>query len=386
MAVKHYLFIIILLLGLTNCVSPNIPLEKNTSYLPFEASSSLKTPRLSSTQNSLVLSWVDTSASITQLRFSVYRDKQWSQAFTAAKGQNWFVNYADYAAVTAIDEQHFIASWLEQSSKTGTQYQFKIKQSFDAGKTWLATTSPLVVKDGEHGFISVLKKDNDAFFTWISQVGSDYQILSSALNADNQWSANHVVDDSSCSCCHTDMAAQGSRVLSVYRNRTKDEIRDIALNSYQNQQWSIAAVIHNDGWKINGCPVNGPSISANEDSTIIVWHTFAKNIPQVKLLTQHKGRQSRVILLDEQGIGYTDSAIVDDEMALISWLSISDDVLMKIQAINLLDGSLGNIKRFKIDQQTIGFPSIAVFDEQLFVVNESDKSGIQIQQFKLNEF
>lgn len=373
---------------LLSCVSNDIQTNKalNLKAYPFKPINKLKTPRLSSTENTLLLSWVETSSSIKQLKYSMYDNKQWSEAKTAAFGANWFINYADFAKVEAVDDQHFIASWLEQTSRVSTQYQFKIKQSFDAGKTWLATTSPLAINDGERGFISAVKVDDNVIFTWISQVGDAYQIHSSMLNANNQWSDTLVVDNASCSCCHTDMAAQGNRALTVYRDRTKNEIRDIAISSFQHKKWQAPKVIHHDGWEINGCPVNGPSISANDDSLAIIWYTFAKNIPQVKLLTQLNSSLNKVTVLDEKGIGYVDSAMVNYVTVILSWLALTDELSLNMQTVSLLNGSLGAKMSFKINQETLGFPSITVFDEQLFVANESDRTGIQIQNFELNKF
>jgi len=382
---KRIILMISTLFLLLGCVSTYVDSNKPLVTLQhfFSTQDALKTPRVSTTKNQLLLSWVRASSTTQQLMYAIYRDKQWSTPRAVVKGNNWFINYADYAKVEAIDEQHFIASWLEQSNTTSTHYQFKIKQSFDAGETWMETTSPLLEKDAEHGFISVVKKDGKALFTWISQVGKGYQIQSSQLDSDNQWSSVQIVDNASCSCCHTDMAKQENRVYSVYRNRTDEEIRDIAINIYQNQQWGKPNIIHDDGWKIKGCPVNGPSISANKNAYVIIWYTFSGGVRQAKLLV-HSNTQRHVISIDKEAIGFVDSAIVNDVTAIVSWLSIANnEIFMNVQLVNLLDGSLGIKKTFKIDQKTMGFPSIGVFDGQLFVVNESDSKGIQIQQFDL---
>src|SRR5687768_15374603 len=48
------------------------------------------------------LSWLERSEQITALRFSVFdlEQKKWSAAQTIASGPDWFVNTADFPAVT----------------------------------------------------------------------------------------------------------------------------------------------------------------------------------------------------------------------------------------------------------------------------------------------
>ena len=58
--------------------------------------------------------------------------------------------------------------------------------------------------------------------------------------------------------------------IAVYRNRTDDEIRDIYVSRYEMGAWTVGKPVHNDGWHVEACPVNGPVVSAHgKDVTVL---------------------------------------------------------------------------------------------------------------------
>jgi hypothetical protein len=62
-------------------------------------------------------------------------------------------------------------------------------------------------------------------------------------------------------------------VIVSFRNRTKDEIRDIYVERLVAGHWSAPTMVHDDGWKITACPINGPAISANGREVAVAWYT-----------------------------------------------------------------------------------------------------------------
>jgi hypothetical protein len=75
----------------------------------------------------------------------------------------------------------------------------------------------------------------------------------------------------------------------AYRDRSEDEIRDIATVAFDGKQWSKPRPVHADGWHMEGCPVNGPSIAANGDSVVVGWFTGANDEPRVQLARSEDG-------------------------------------------------------------------------------------------------
>ena len=77
--------------------------------------------------------------------------------------------------------------------------------------------------------------------------------------------------------------------MAVYRDRTADEIRDISAVRQADGEWTEPATIHNDGWEIAGCPVNGPAIDTMGDRISVIWFTAAENEPKVRIAFSDDG-------------------------------------------------------------------------------------------------
>ena len=91
------------------------------------------------------------------------------------------------------------------------------------------------------------------------------------------------VDERSCDCCQTASALTSRGPIVVYRDRSQDEIRDIAVSRYDGGTWTVPTPVHNDGWHIEACPVNGPAIVANGDTVAVAWFTAARDTAKVQV-------------------------------------------------------------------------------------------------------
>ena len=49
-------------------------------------------------------------------------------------------------------------------------------------------------------------------------------------------------------------------------------------------RWAEPRTLSADGWEIQGCPVNGPSVSADGRKVAVAWFTAAKETPRVKVI------------------------------------------------------------------------------------------------------
>lgn len=45
-------------------------------------------------------------------------------------------------------------------------------------------------------------------------------------------------------------------------------------------KWSGPVTVHADGWEINGCPVNGPVVTASGNAAAVAWFTGTANVPK----------------------------------------------------------------------------------------------------------
>ncbi len=81
------------------------------------------------------------------------------------------------------------------------------------------------------------------------------------------------VDKEFCTCCGPALVADGRDGLLAYRDLQGDNIRDPAFIRVFQDRFSPSAIVHNDRWKIDGCPSSGPVISRFDQSVGIVWLT-----------------------------------------------------------------------------------------------------------------
>lgn len=84
------------------------------------------------------------------------------------------------------------------------------------------------------------------------------------------------ITSSVCYCCKTSLVAKGGSVYGVWRHVYPGTIRDIALTVSRDggRTFSSPARVSEDGWKIDGCPENGPAVAVdNGDQIHISWVT-----------------------------------------------------------------------------------------------------------------
>jgi hypothetical protein len=84
--------------------------------------------------------------------------------------------------------------------------------------------------------------------------------------------------DHVCECCKTTMAiGEDGAVHAAWRQIYEDNYRDIAFSSSRDggDGCSDAVRVNEDGWQINGCPDDGPSLAVDSHGRVhIVWPTL----------------------------------------------------------------------------------------------------------------
>lgn len=279
------------------------------------------------------------------LQFATWNGVRWSSAQTVAASDHWFINWADIPSVIAFPDGRIAAHWLKINDESAFTYAYdvNIAVSAESGTRWSPILTPH--RDGtptQHGFVSMLPaKNGDLMLLWLdgrnygrtigeSEKGlplSDRMTLRFAVrDHSGKLKQEQVLDDNTCSCCQTTIAEAASGVVVAYRDRTADDVRDISVIRYYGQRWSPPKLVHSDGWKIAGCPVNGPAIAAQQDRVAVAWFTAAQNEPRVNVAFSRDGGRSfgapiRVDLGDPAG--RTDVILLPDGAALVGWLAFS---------------------------------------------------------------
>jgi hypothetical protein len=289
------------------------------------------------------LSWIEkTSGNHHALRFAVRQANKWSEPRTVSEGDNWFVNWADFPSLVVASDGSLVAHWLVKAGPDAYAYNINISRSTDVGRTW---GKPLVPhRDAtltEHGFVSMLPLDGGRVgAAWLdgrnfSKVGgngghdghgpsaNDMTLRWAAIDRSGALSEEALLDARVCECCQTSGAITSVGPVIAYRDRSSEEVRDISIVRQVKGQWTEPRSVHADGWRIEGCPVNGPSVAADGKRLIIAWFTAAKNSPAVNVVFSNDAGASfgKAIRVDDGSpVGRVDVQMLADGTALVCWL------------------------------------------------------------------
>jgi hypothetical protein len=134
------------------------------------------------------------------------------------------------------------------------------------------------------------------------------------------FSPNRKVAGEVCPCCKTSLAvAEDGRVYLAWRQVLPGDYRHIAVASSNDggQNFSPAAIVSDDRWEIQGCPVSGPALAAADGSLRVLWYTAgeagkpglywsesrdgARTFTPRRTLAEAGGRGTPVLLKDAGG-------------------------------------------------------------------------------------
>jgi hypothetical protein len=262
-----------------------------------------------------------------------------------AAGKDWFVNWADFPSVGALPDGTLFAHWLAKGGPGTYSYDVRVSASRDGGRSW----SPPVVphRDGtaaEHGFVSMAPGGAGAMgLVWLDgrrtaaatgtghgghASGTATMLMRSTIDADGRLGPETMLDDRVCDCCQTDTVAYGEATAVVYRDRSDSEVRDVSVVRFADGRWSEPKPVARDGWKIDGCPVNGPAIAADGPEVAVAWFTAAEGRPRVNVAFSSDSAESFGAPLsvdDGQPLGRVDVVLLPERSALVSWLERSSE-------------------------------------------------------------
>ena len=310
-------------------------------------------------KGSPILSWMRVDGEKVYLEYSRLESKQWSHPIIVSSGENWLVNRADFPSVVQLTDSLWAAHWLVFTDPSTFAYDVFVSLSRDGGETWEEGFSPHT--DGtvsEHGFVSFFVDGDDAGVVWldgrnvVAGNGDDpghhshidglhgMTLRSAKFSSLGLIGDDQEIDDLVCDCCQTDISETPDGSILVFRNRTENEYRDIYFSRMINGQWSKSKPVAVDNWLIGGCPVNGPSVAANQNKTAVAWYTQARGFGEVKVALAENGSDDfdSPINIDagEDVLGQVGLAPLEEGGFVVSWMTHTQDTFgeLRVQYIN----------------------------------------------------
>ena len=328
----------------------------------------------------IYLSWVSQEDELARLAFSKLTEDGWSSPRVISEGTDWFVNWADFPFLS-VNAGNIAAHWLRMSAE-GT-YDYDIEASFYSVNERSWSEARVLHTDGvsaEHGFVSMLPVDDEStLITWLdgrnTAVGDEYGemtlragIFDAMGKTLKEWELDHRV----CECCQTSSAMTAMGPIVVYRDRTVDEIRDISMQRYSDGEWTAPRPIHADNWRIAGCPVNGPSVSAKEEQVAVAWFTAKDDTPKVQLvLSPDSGDSFSAPILVASGDtnGRVGTTMLDSGEVAVSWIDTSEaDTKIMLSLFSSAGELLNNIEVAQTRaSRRSGFPIIESVGDTVYV-------------------
>lgn len=292
-------------------------------------------PQLTVSKRGVLVSWLETDEEPT-LKFAERTAAGWTQPAKVASGEDWFITEADTPSVLRLSNGTLVADWMQSSSDEFEASNLRLSYSKDNGKTWSKTFLPH--HDGtitQHAFATLFELANgnlgvvwlDGRLTVKDREHGPMTLRYAAYNG--QWGqvSDRQIDARVCDCCTTSVAMTADGPIAVYRNRTDTEIRDIYITRYEMGRWTEGKGVHDDGWLIHACPVNGPVVSAVGRNVAVAWFTAKNDQGQAWVaFSKDAGRTfGQAIRLDEaSSLGKVDLEMLDDGSVVATWIEFAN--------------------------------------------------------------
>jgi hypothetical protein len=388
-----------LLVVATGCASESSPVSPTQIEVPASAESGQ--PHLfANEEGPLWMSWVEPAGEGHALRYATLNDTNWTAPRTVARGTDWFVNWADVPSFRSLPNGRLAAHYLQSNGSDPLAYAVRITQA-SADGTWQSAVTPH--DDGtetEHGFASLLPwAEHQLLAVWLDGRkmagqdghGGEMTLRGAVLDSTGSVERQALIDARTCECCPTAAVRTGDEALVAYRDRSEDEIRNIRLARFDGESWSEPTLLHDDGWQIAGCPVNGPALAAEGDRVIAAWYTAPEGEPRVKVaFSDDGGRQftEPVVVAESTPTGRVDVVPMEKGGAAVSWIGKHDgNAALLVQSV-WADGSAGSARPMATlgsASRGVGMPRLVRNGGGLYAAwTQPDDGGVQMARLGID--
>ncbi len=244
-----------------------------------------------------------------------------------------FSNRADAPAETSGNQQG------GGRGRGGRSAELVYCESKDGGATWSSPQS--VDSDPTKGIVrgffdAVLMSNDEVAVAYLKDVkGStkhEERDLRLVITKNGVFQPERVIDPVVCDCCNINFLVDANGALNVYYRDNNDDIRDIAkMTSTDNgATFSKPQIVHNDGWKINGCPHSGATSITHGKSALVAWYSGAETESGIRLVTQ-EGK--KLFVLDDPSVK-NPTLMSSSKISAMLWEQGNDKTQLVFRKIN----------------------------------------------------
>jgi hypothetical protein len=372
--------------------APQSPAPLRIESLASPAGANSSEPQFTSQGGHVILSWLEVSGERATLRFAERTPSSWSSAQSAAAGTHFFVNSFDVPSVRALADGTLAAHWEERlgAAEDSDASSVMLSWSKDQGHTWTRPVSPH--HDGtktEHGFVSLFQAPGAGLgVVWIDgratnpeTESGDMSLRAAIYDAAGKQLREMVVAPRVCECCSTAVADTSDGVVVAFRNRSAAEVRDIYVTRLAEGRWSAPAIVHADGWMIDACPINGPSIAARGRDVAVAWFMAKGDQGRAFVAFSHDAGRTfgAPVRVDDSGsLGRLGVQLLDDGSAVVMWIEKSSP-RTQLRARIVSAGGMRSAPVSVAETEGSRYPRmVRSGDELLFSWTDTDK-GSQVR-------
>ena len=353
-------------------------------------------PQLTVSKRGVLLSWIERKGPQATLRFAERTETGWTEPRVVASGSDWFVNWADVPSVLRLENGTLAAHWLQKSGPGTYAYDVRLARSSDDGATW--TESFVPHKDGtktEHGFASLFEMPGGLGLVWLDgramkaeghgdHGGGDMSLRFGAYGKDWKQTAETPLDLRVCECCPTAVAMTADGPIVAYRDRSANEVRDIYIARLEKGTWTEGRPVHDDNWRINACPVNGPSLSARGRDVAIAWFAAKDDQPKSFAAFSHDAGRTfgtPIRVDDEASLGRVDVELLPDGSAVAAYIEFAAQRAdFRLRRITRSGGRSAPITISNVaGNRSSGYPRVAMNGRELVFAWVDRQGGSQVR-------
>ena len=356
------------------------------------ADTATQTPNLFSNGQQLYFSWTGKLANGNHaLYYTQLENNAWSAPQIIAQGKDWFVNWADFPAMAVTETGWKAAHWLAKSDLGTYDYNVNIATTNAGQENWQAPFIPHTnTLPAEYGFVSMLPFKEEVMAVWLdgrftkagenAPNGGAMTLRTGTFDQNGHFSSEVLLDERVCDCCQTDLINTPKGTLTVYRNRTENEIRDIYFSFKTDSAWTKPQAVYNDNWQISGCPVNGPAAAASANNVAVAWFAAPEGTASIKVAFYQEAQQAfeEPILISQANaetkestpLGRVDIVMKDNESVWVSWVeTVGNKTAIKLAEVNKQAGKIWEKTLVETSSaRSSGFPVMEKLNDQVWLV------------------